>query len=418
MITSFYGSPIPQSVHVNNRFSRCDCASQPRNPGCIRGGWPEYEKYGFQLPNTRYKTLSWDELKAQIDRNQPIGFSWEWRTCQSPKSYGSHYMVARGYIIVNNHQLVVVNDPWPVTTPDFEGGSFIIMTYLDYVKFCPRYVHSYTHFNIIKRERAPAPEPLCAYSTEGEEPAITGNTSDALQQAALLAIAILKALPGPILKALGFSSKPTFEKSSLGEPLSAYIDGSRRLREVTLDTPGNAIEVHYPLEIDGEPVTSITIRKRAGKWAFALIGDRRILLAAKARQETPLPRGVIPSYFMVDIQVFDLSFLAYFHEDMLYFIPTHEDPDLNLKLYQSTPAEEIFRELQYFMEQIAENTLEPVPGKKLIKFRKGMEKAIKGMESQKKKSVFKALKKAQKVLKQFFDIVDRRNQGPPKPKEN
>lgn len=437
MITSFYGSPVPQPIHVNNRFNRCDCGTQPRHPRCIRGGWPEYEKYGFQLPNTRYKTLSWDELKDQMDKNQPVGFSWEWRSSRDHRSYGSHYMVARGYIVIDNLRLVVVNDPWPVATPGFAGGSIILMTYGDYIEFCPRYVHHYSHYNIVKKENPQSPPPICndicndIYNgicedihediPDGMRPAggaLEEENPGSLRRAALQGLSLLKRLPQPLLNALGFPSTSLLEENPLGEPLSAYIDGSRKLRDVTPQTPANAVEVHYPLESEGEPFSSITIRKRAGKWCFALCGDRRILLAARARRETPLPRGVAPSYFMVDIPVFDLSFLAYFHEHELYFIPTHEDPDLDLHVYQSTPAVEVLLELRRFLEDTAAVGTGLLPGKKLIKFQKTMDKALRGLESKKTRSLLKALKQAGDALKQFYHSLDGGNREPAKPKEN
>ena len=46
----FLGASITQCDEANKRFGRTDCCNNPTPVGCINGGWPEYDKYGFTFP--------------------------------------------------------------------------------------------------------------------------------------------------------------------------------------------------------------------------------------------------------------------------------------------------------------------------------------------------------------------------------
>ena len=90
MIMHYYGAEVPQSVQANKRFERSDCGTQTRPRDCIKGGWPQFKIYEFNCALPKYGALSWPELVKQIQANQPVGFSWEWKKCEDSKSSGSH----------------------------------------------------------------------------------------------------------------------------------------------------------------------------------------------------------------------------------------------------------------------------------------------------------------------------------------
>ena len=46
----FLGASITQCDEANKLFGRTDCCNNPTPVGCINGGWPEYDKYGFTFP--------------------------------------------------------------------------------------------------------------------------------------------------------------------------------------------------------------------------------------------------------------------------------------------------------------------------------------------------------------------------------
>ncbi|NIM13203.1 MAG: hypothetical protein GTO45_13885 [Candidatus Aminicenantes bacterium] len=184
------------------------------------------------------------------------------------------------------------------------------------------------------------------------------NNNDTRQKAAQESLDLLKQLPPPVLEKLGFETRQMINESSLGKPLQAYIIWLGSLKEFKQgDDPGGMLkdvdEFNYPVYACEMPISSVTIRKRKEKWAFAAIGGREILSAENARLKhsasNPIPP---PSYFMVQIQAMSLTFLGYDSEGKMYLIPTHEHPDLeNYEPYKPVLAEEVFIELKRFIEK-------------------------------------------------------------------
>lgn len=381
MIMSYYGKPVPQHVQANNRFNRRDCGLAERPRACIKGGRPEFEKYGFQPPQSRYGPLSWQELTNQIDELKPVGFSWEWKTCKSRRSFGTHYMVVRGYIIYRPprifsesraahralpvSRLVVVNDPLPQASGKTKGGSVLVMTYDDYIGFCPRYTHAYTHFDIAGSARPPGRKYLSNFTRDtGPSPDLENNFDEikhlisnqgavpALshtdpQKAAAQSLKLLKSLPPLLLLELGFHSPRMIERCKLGDPLRAYGLHSN-LEQLPLKNKNQrewltqSNEIHFPVMVGNQPVTSIVVRKRGSRWAFALIGDKNAAAAVRAIKHIPHRSGPIPEYFIIRLPSVNLSFLAYISlENRLYFILTNVLPDLHLPVNIPVPAEDV-----------------------------------------------------------------------------
>lgn len=174
------------------------------------------------------------------------------------------------------------------------------------------------------------------------------------QQTAQKSLELLRKLPQPILKELGFTSQQMVQRSSSGEPLGAQIVTLGSIKAFNAgDDPGKLLldsnELHYPVYVDKRPISSITIRKKGGGWEFALFGDRGILLAEKARLRQPVSR---PSYFMVQVQALYLTFLAYYQAGKLYLIPTCAEPDLKYPLYEPVPAERVFLALKCLLDRL------------------------------------------------------------------
>jgi hypothetical protein len=440
MIMHYYGAEVPQSVQANKRFERSDCGTQTRSRDCIKGGWPQFTRYGFNCALPKYRELSWQELQEQIQANQPVGFSWEW------KSYGSHYMVARGYIIINDTRLVVVNDPLPMNTDKHRGGTVSIMTYDDYVQFCPRYKHSYTQYDItkpgserlnkqkflqggIKNEKGRRVEGekvrSSKMSVKASKPFMQENSPGRRGQgifpAAEEGLELLKALPWSIQKELGFESKAMVEKSKLGKK-SFYTLGMGIGRwQDTEEIPGDVLEVHYPVEVDKEPVASITIRKREEKWLFAVISDSSALSTVKTLNKMIPPREEPSYYFMVQIQSMNLGFLAYFLEEeeeereedniVLYLTPTHEDPDLPFPLYVPVRAAEVFLELKSLLEQMAGEKGGEKLKNQLTGYWQDLEKALEDLDSRDETRALEGLNRAVEIINQVFVQLESQNGG-------
>ncbi len=180
---------------------------------------------------------------------------------------------------------------------------------------------------------------------------------DEQQKAARESLRLLKKLPLPYIKKLGFKSGRMVKNSLLGNPLEVYIIGidslemyeaNRDPKEVLEDTS----QVGYPVYVSEMPVSSITIIERNRKWEFAVFGGKEILFAEQARlKHSGSGPGPRPSYFMVQVQAMYITFLAFNLDGVLYFIPTAEHPLLKFPLYVPVPASKVLMELKGIVEK-------------------------------------------------------------------
>jgi len=382
MIMTYLGNKVTQYKQVEDKLKRTDIdcsecfkkSKKEKAPAyCYETGTPGFRKYGFDFsPTTFGKSLKWEELVAQIDSNKPVGFSWVWQKRKGSRAHVGHYMVARGYIILNDMKLVVVNDPLPANPDKSRGGSLKILTYHDYVEFGPRYKHWKDHYNITKKEKIQAAgqdgqgkltgliknQDVPLPEKGGPDPVMITDDFNARQKAAHQSLQLFKKLleqlPQPVLEQLGIKSQGMINEinnPSLGKALDIYLVGLSLLKvfQANVDPVKmlrNVDEVFYPVHVDGKPVSSITIRKRDGQWGFALIEDKRGFFKAmtKLKQDSP------HAYFLVEVQALYLTFLAYSSgQGELYLIPTHEHPDLEFTLYEPVPAREVFLKLKYYL---------------------------------------------------------------------
>ena len=119
MVMDYLGHNVSQCTEANNRFGRNDCCNIDLCPppteatphGCVVGGWPEFDKYGFTFKTTSGAPLTWDQLREQISnesycKKKPFAFSWGWL------GGGGHMMVAKGYFTLAGTNYVVILDPW------------------------------------------------------------------------------------------------------------------------------------------------------------------------------------------------------------------------------------------------------------------------------------------------------------------
>lgn len=124
MTMEYLGAPdIRQCDEANKRFGRTDCCNNPVPGGCVQGGWPEFEKYGFTASHTTDEALDWGRVRSQIYcAKRPFAFTWHWT------GGGGHMMVARGYMTIDGTNYVYRNNPLPVGV-----GTSDIITYSTYV---------------------------------------------------------------------------------------------------------------------------------------------------------------------------------------------------------------------------------------------------------------------------------------------
>jgi len=137
---------IQQCRQANNRLNRPDCCNINTPMNCIKGGFPEFEKYGFSANKTTNRELTWDQIKDQIScRRKPVAFSWHWWDGTG------HMMVIRGYKTESGINYVYINDPAPAGL-----GGTRFMPYSSYISSQGYYTHWDDFYNISNSNTSPS----------------------------------------------------------------------------------------------------------------------------------------------------------------------------------------------------------------------------------------------------------------------
>jgi Papain-like cysteine protease AvrRpt2 len=140
MTMAFLGMNVQQCDEANKSFGRNDCCNSPVPGGCVNGGWPEFNKYGFTSSHTSDMPLTWGQVRSQIYcKKKPFAFTWHWT------GGGGHMMVARGYMTVEGTNYIYRNNPLPVGV-----GTADIITYDDYVS-ATGHTHWDDYYDITKK---------------------------------------------------------------------------------------------------------------------------------------------------------------------------------------------------------------------------------------------------------------------------
>jgi hypothetical protein len=125
MIMDYLGTNVAQCVQADLFFNVSDCCAGDTPAICVNGGWPQFEKYGFQYDYTQNQALTFSNIQDQINQNKPIAFSWHWLDSEGNDDRSGHMMVVYGWAFINGIQYVIVHDP----DGQYEGQ----MTYESYV---------------------------------------------------------------------------------------------------------------------------------------------------------------------------------------------------------------------------------------------------------------------------------------------
>ncbi len=145
MVMEFLGVKATQCDEANKRFGEGSCCDRKVPRACIRGGCPEFDKYGFTFLMTAGAPLSWDDLRKQINDKKPFTFTWIWNDERNVVS--GHMMVVAGYKVSQGTRLVLVNDPWPPPGLLSSGGDQRWETYRNYVSG-PDHTHGDDYYEV------------------------------------------------------------------------------------------------------------------------------------------------------------------------------------------------------------------------------------------------------------------------------
>jgi hypothetical protein len=166
MIMKYHGVSVAQCKQANDYYPKeykeqftdlkIDCCGflgtgRAVDERIVLGGLPQFQDYGFTRKQTTLDShLSFEEIKAQIDAKQPIGFAWYWK---SPPGIpgGGHYMVLTGYKTVAGVPMIKINDPWPLNV-DKESSPTEHTRWMTYDYWCnsEKHRHGFDEYDIMK----------------------------------------------------------------------------------------------------------------------------------------------------------------------------------------------------------------------------------------------------------------------------
>ncbi len=320
MILSHLGRQVTQCEQVNRILEGTDCCADAPPRECWRGGWPQFEAFGFASEQTDSSVaLSWERLRGEIDSDRPVAFSWNWR------KGGSHMLVAVGYAEPN---WVYVNDPWPANG-DFSAGKgqHKIITYEEFVSGA-NHTHWRDYYEIrpegtqITRTDEPVAVARRGLPRAGRTPAEAAG--DALGK-------LYDLIAENNYRSLGFAAYPGKGSLRLGQSLPVYNVGLDDCKNYHADTGARDLfsevaERVYPVLVGGEERSSVRVRNSAGRWEVVGFGHPRWTRASAVQRKLAAgAQGAERDYFIVDIPALYLCFVGWLEGDVVQLAPVRDD---------------------------------------------------------------------------------------------
>ena len=381
MTMAYLGGTVNQCTQVNKRLGRTDCCSVTRCPpatatgDCVKGGWPEYSKYGFSSSNTSGSALSYNALAGEFNANRPVAFTWAW------VGGGGHMMVARGVRVVGGVQYVAIRDPLPPCT-----GTSNLITYAEYVQRAGSHTHWDDYYNI-KRATAPAGDlvkakvskpskankgkvdmapaagasqekwSLTADSLKGTPAGASFATPKAAATAALQGLS-----PDAGFREMGFEPGAKLTDATLDDPLPELMI---RLDEAAAYKAGQdpAKLLHdtgaflVPVSVGGRVQSGITVVKNEKGFTTAQVGHQWLATTA-SQQVKGAPGAAKPEKpTLVRVPALRMSFLGRQEKGKTIFQAIGDYPDLKLKSGDSLPAATVLERIVPLAK--AQSTNEP-----------------------------------------------------------
>lgn len=345
MIMNYHGHDVAQCKQASHRFGKQCCDNWN---DCITGGWPQFENWGFSFQKTNSQALSFDQLKAQIDGNKPIAFSWAW------SGSGGHMMVVIGYKKGDQAvpDMVCINDPWPPYV-----GDYTIIPYTEFVSKAGQYTHWDDFYDITYKTATPNESNGASANENGDAMTSgidnTGNPPPTYADAEAAAMAGLQMLPNLVtpenFAKLGLRANIADASGlSLGEPIPIQYIWPNDLNQFESGHDihrvlGTAEEFIYPVIEGNTIIVSIVVTQENGRFRFSSIGKNNLINAIhhvyrQHREETGKDHE---SYFLIHIPHVYHKFLAHYEGDTLMITTIFPIEEHGIPVGATMPAYEL-----------------------------------------------------------------------------
>jgi hypothetical protein len=362
MVMEFLGRNIPQCTQANARFGLANCCGSSTPSPCVKGGWPEFYKWGFTSQHTNSTALTDAQLRDQIGvKKKPVAFSWAWT------GGGGHMMVVVGYSTAGGQSYVSINDPWPPPSGSHPGGDRRTISYARYVSG-PTYTHWDDYYDVTRspgKDEAvdkpddkapkgadPSPHPAKGNGRPGDPPGKGPGAKD-MAKAIEDTRPVAKAGLGTFRElAMGKKEDGPGANAELGDPFPEVFIPLDRLKAKNPGGPETLLDagvskVLYPV-VAGDVVSGLVEVDRVGdKWEAGAYGNAalaRLLTSARA-DHMRKSKAKASDYYTVSVPALNQYFVATKEGDRVVLISVIDDAQLGLKAGEAVDAKDVLPKL-------------------------------------------------------------------------
>lgn len=192
----------------------------------------------------------------------------------------------------------------------------------------------------------------------GQEQGALANARDQAQRS----LAGLRSFVTPeTFERLGFESIEEVNRAQLGVPIPTFIVPLDRLRQygpgqnpAGLLVPTN--EIRFPLSVDGQVRSSITLRSTNGGWEVARIGRPQLIKEISQVIQASTPGAPLApqagTFFQVTVPALSLEFVGQRADNRILLTSLVNEQLYELQAGQTEDARQVFERLAPFVRQL------------------------------------------------------------------
>ena len=171
------------------------------------------------------------------------------------------------------------------------------------------------------------------------------------QEIASRSLDTLQKLTRANFKAMGFESPDEVAKSKLGDGLAVFVIGLDDLRKYTPGTDPNKLlvaadQVIYPVMVNDQPRSSVTVEKMREKWEATSFGGSNLIKAIIGARSAVVAAGApADNLFVARVPGLNIYLIGFRTGDKLMLAPIMDDANLKFSAGKAEPGEEVLAAL-------------------------------------------------------------------------
>ena len=152
-------------------------------------------------------------------------------------------------------------------------------------------------------------------------------------------------------EAIGFESADEAAKSKLGDGLAVFVIGLDDLCRYTPRSDPNKLlvaadQVIYPVMVNGQPRSSVTVEKTRGKWEATSFGGSNLIKAIIGARSAVVAAGApANNLFVAWVPGLNTYMIGFRTRDKLMLAPIMDDASLEFSAGKAQPGEKVLAAL-------------------------------------------------------------------------